>query len=373
MPWSVKRRGSQFCVVKDSDGSTVHCHASKEKALAQLRALYNSEPKLAGLDHEEQRIIACAALRYVGAADEETPRERWARWDAEHPREKHPREKNLTAHKEFDEAVLDGAVAVAQQKAERDIKDDTGPMAAAVWRVEHPQSSGYKPTSRKAQDREDRYLVGLRNGDPKAVAEFKSRMAKQWEEYPPSKDEALHAAIEAGAKQVNEEPAMRAAIERFGAVPIVGVERLGGLAGGRSLNGAIAISEVQSTRLSAPLGTSRYNIDDSMTGTIRHEYGHHVQSMLTDKEDRVWAEAHQRWGGTLGGPAAVDRELEGVIHEGREVDGRGVSLYGRTNSNEAFAETFCLVTHPDFDDSKVDPLGRPLVDAVRQILSGKVE
>lgn len=65
MPWSIVRRGAEFCVVKDADSSTVACHDSKKKALAQLRALYASEPSLANADHAEQRIIACAALRYA--------------------------------------------------------------------------------------------------------------------------------------------------------------------------------------------------------------------------------------------------------------------------------------------------------------------
>lgn len=40
MPWKIKSKGSQFCVVKESDGSEVACHPTKEKAEAQLRALY---------------------------------------------------------------------------------------------------------------------------------------------------------------------------------------------------------------------------------------------------------------------------------------------------------------------------------------------
>lgn len=39
MPWSVKRRGSRYAVVKKS-GEVVAMHATREKALAHLRALY---------------------------------------------------------------------------------------------------------------------------------------------------------------------------------------------------------------------------------------------------------------------------------------------------------------------------------------------
>src|ERR1044071_6750288 len=45
MPWKVEQRGSQYCVIKQSDGSTVHCHDTREKAMAQVRALYANEGK----------------------------------------------------------------------------------------------------------------------------------------------------------------------------------------------------------------------------------------------------------------------------------------------------------------------------------------
>lgn len=44
MPWHLEKRGEQFCVVKDADGSTVACHGDRGSAVAQVRALYASEP-----------------------------------------------------------------------------------------------------------------------------------------------------------------------------------------------------------------------------------------------------------------------------------------------------------------------------------------
>lgn len=46
MPWSIHERDGKFCVVKDADGSVVHCHPTREKALAQQRALYANEPSV---------------------------------------------------------------------------------------------------------------------------------------------------------------------------------------------------------------------------------------------------------------------------------------------------------------------------------------
>lgn len=45
MPWQVEQRGDKFCVVKKSDNSTVHCHDTRDDAMAQMRALYASEGK----------------------------------------------------------------------------------------------------------------------------------------------------------------------------------------------------------------------------------------------------------------------------------------------------------------------------------------
>lgn len=45
MPWSIRKRGSKYCVVKDTDNSTVACHSTRGQAERQLAALYASEKK----------------------------------------------------------------------------------------------------------------------------------------------------------------------------------------------------------------------------------------------------------------------------------------------------------------------------------------
>lgn len=45
MPWNVVEKDGKFCVVKKMDGSIVHCHDTKEKAMAQMRALYANDAK----------------------------------------------------------------------------------------------------------------------------------------------------------------------------------------------------------------------------------------------------------------------------------------------------------------------------------------
>lgn len=43
MPWHIEKRDGEFCVIKDSDGSSAGCHETREKALKQQRALYANE------------------------------------------------------------------------------------------------------------------------------------------------------------------------------------------------------------------------------------------------------------------------------------------------------------------------------------------
>ena len=43
MPYEIRTKGSQFCVVKSDTDEEVACHPTKEKATAQLRALYANE------------------------------------------------------------------------------------------------------------------------------------------------------------------------------------------------------------------------------------------------------------------------------------------------------------------------------------------
>jgi phage head maturation protease len=43
VPWRIEKREDEFCVIKESDGSTEKCHDSEEKAKAHMQALYASE------------------------------------------------------------------------------------------------------------------------------------------------------------------------------------------------------------------------------------------------------------------------------------------------------------------------------------------
>lgn len=58
MPWHIERRDGQFCVIKDSDGSSEGCHATRDEAADQIRALYASDK-----DEKEEHAELMEAVR----------------------------------------------------------------------------------------------------------------------------------------------------------------------------------------------------------------------------------------------------------------------------------------------------------------------
>lgn len=44
MPYSVKKRGDRYCVIKDGTNESMGCHGTEGGARSQLRALYANEP-----------------------------------------------------------------------------------------------------------------------------------------------------------------------------------------------------------------------------------------------------------------------------------------------------------------------------------------
>lgn len=52
MPWSLEQRDGEWCVIKESDGSSAGCHSSRADAIKQQRALYANESRMASLYQE---------------------------------------------------------------------------------------------------------------------------------------------------------------------------------------------------------------------------------------------------------------------------------------------------------------------------------
>lgn len=64
MPYSVRKRGSKWCVYKSSGGASLGCHDSKAKAQRQQRALYAKERK--GSSEEGSTVSAMEIIKESG-------------------------------------------------------------------------------------------------------------------------------------------------------------------------------------------------------------------------------------------------------------------------------------------------------------------
>lgn len=55
MPYTIERRGTEHCVVKEGDGKTLGCHATQEAAQKQIFAINMSERKIPGVKPRQKK------------------------------------------------------------------------------------------------------------------------------------------------------------------------------------------------------------------------------------------------------------------------------------------------------------------------------
>jgi SPP1 gp7 family putative phage head morphogenesis protein len=72
-------------------------------------------------------------------------------------------------------------------------------------------------------------------------------------------------------------------------------------------------------------GNEAYTVDNSVSGTIRHEYGHFIHDKFVGAQEAEWESIYSSW------------RTSQVI-----------SQYGKTDSAEYFAEAFSALTHPNY-------------------------
>ena len=72
-------------------------------------------------------------------------------------------------------------------------------------------------------------------------------------------------------------------------------------------------------------GNEMYTIDNSVSGTIRHEYGHFIHDKFVGTQEVEWESLYSSWRTT-----------------------QVISKYGKTDSAEYFAEAFSALTHPNY-------------------------
>lgn len=225
----------------------------------------------------------------------------------------------------------------------------------------------------------EKQLVGLWNGDPKALAKLAESKAYSIGQ-PISHDPGVIKVIDDTIVELRSNRRYQDAVAKYGAIPVIAVNSDSGWSG-IYVTDTIAVSDLFSTGGFAtlpdemkttpkPLEAVSWNIDPSMNGILRHEYGHHVESLLTPDQRHQWLKAHGQWGyGSLG--AGQAREEWGAYKRRPQSNPHpegGLSAYARSNEAEAFAETFNLITHPDFDRSKVHHSVAPMVDAMESFI-----
>jgi hypothetical protein len=69
-PWHVEKRGDEWCVLLDEDGSTVKCHATKAQASAHMAALY-ANASSAEVENKRGRRISAATAAVLSRMREE--------------------------------------------------------------------------------------------------------------------------------------------------------------------------------------------------------------------------------------------------------------------------------------------------------------
>ena len=253
-------------------------------------------------------------------------------------------------------AALDVPV---RRRADQDIEAEFGIMHSVQWKLSH----GYKVEDLNPAS--ELVAYNLYNGDPAA---YRTLAGQKLHDREFSSDPETLVNIDTTLKNLQGNARYQTAVSKYGAVPVVGVTEWQGMAGGVYLTDAIAITDLGASANTVGAKDTDFNIDPSLNGTLRHEYGHHVHSLLSDEDDNRWGDALTQWGGLLGGPAAMDKFLDDNYVDHPELLSHGLSLYGRTNYKEAFAETFNLVTRPDFDRSTVDPRILPMVDLMLEFI-----
>jgi hypothetical protein len=103
------------------------------------------------------------------------------------------------------------------------------------------------------------------------------------------------------------------------------------------------------------LGDGNYGVDTTFTGIYRHEIGHHYQlqdNELRDSWNKLLTDngINPGRGGTvaLGGGSTFSYEGISRDRNAEKYWTENVSKYSACNTWEAFAESFCAYTHPDY-------------------------
>ena len=254
-------------------------------------------------------------------------------------------------------------------------EDIGGPVESVLWR---------RKRGMKVQ-KWDEHVAGLIDKDPKVlrkihknqVAEARQLLADQAED----DRKAEHAAtIGEAAEALASNPAMRKAAEKYGQAPIFLAGWSPGLQSSAQYHqgpGVIVTFVNMTGQQTSPLqvvhgSATGINVDPSIQGTLRHEFGHHVshrlsngnteQQAIRDEFTAKWREWVDSEGGSYGG--RDEQRMVADMSEGKAM------IYARSLAEEGFAETFSAVTHPDWANAKkkTSPQFRAMAEVMERIL-----
>lgn len=104
-----------------------------------------------------------------------------------------------------------------------------------------------------------------------------------------------------------------------------------------------------------------------LAGTIRHEQGHWIHSTKLPRDKAAeWDALHT----AVSGLASKQNHLETGMGFDKQTPLKQISSYSQANSMESFAETFSLMTHPNFDRKKYGKEVQSMFDFMeKEILS----
>ena len=116
-------------------------------------------------------------------------------------------------------------------------------------------------------------------------------------------------------------------------------------------------------------GRMQIKVGSGMKHTIRHEYGHHLQEVITADQRTQWRDLYfdslgriEADGPLAGGMLGKDEDVQFKWAMKEGLGGQFPSVYGMVNTREGFAETFSAVSDPEYDrDAYVEDL-HPLLE-----------
>ena len=278
-------------------------------------------------------------------------------------------------HVDYSPAMFDQVIEARQRRMAVDVANGEGLITQALdWEKSgKPAPIGY---SKKYEE-----ILGVYRGDPAAMKHMADRKRSDQEDkddgaFPVSKDPDRIATMTKAVAMLDDEPKMKAIVDRFGRIPIVVVSDLGhGIAGRYRGNFMQVLGRTAHNTPMAVVRNGKFTgqtklVDPTLTGVIRHEYGHHVQTMLSTPAKEAWRTARSEW--LHGSAEAVKYGHADAASKRKAYKQTGISEYAYQNDHEAFAETFTRVAHPGFKYSDVSPGEKPVIDVMLKILKGEL-